>query len=70
MSSYRFTVYDPNIHEIMKKLRKKRGVFIEVAVREFLKTEKGKSFLQVLLDVDLTEKEEKKRVKITFDDFL
>jgi hypothetical protein len=72
MNSFRFTVYDPDIKEIMEKLKRKRGIFIEVAVREFLKSEKGKEFLEMLLqeELELERKGKKKEKKISFDEFL
>lgn len=72
MPSFRFTVYDPDVCELMKKLRQKRGVFVEVAVREFLKTEKGQEFVRLLLNEDLAKRDfkEKKKRKISIDEFL
>lgn len=70
MPSYRFTAYDPDVCKIMEKLKHKRGTFIEIAVREFLKTEKGKNFLLLLLEEDFFEKEERKKKKTIFDEFL
>lgn len=72
MNSFRLTVYDPDIKEIMEKLKRKRGVFIEVAVREFLKSEKGKEFLEMLLqeELELEKKGKKKEKKFSFDEFL
>jgi len=56
----------------MKKLRQKRGVFVEVAVREFLKTEKGQEFVRLLLNEDLAKRDfkEKKKRKVSIDEFL
>jgi len=73
MPSFRFTVYDPDVCEILQKLKQKRGVFLEVAIREFLKTDKGKEFLKMLLGGDLKESEnnrQNRQKKISIDEFL
>lgn len=73
-----FTVHDPDVVEVMRKLERKRGIFIEVAVREFLKTDKGLNFLSALLseyEDDFWEeggaggKGKKRGGSINFDDF-
>jgi len=72
MPVFRFTTYDPDLIEVFEKLGHKRGVFIEVAVRSYLKTEKGKEFLeQLLLGGTINEGEKKERKKkFSIDDFM
>jgi len=72
MPVFRFTTYDPELIEIFEKLGHRRGVFIEVAVRSFLKTEKGQEFLSQLLPGGLLNeggKRERKK-KFSIDDFM
>ena len=50
---FRCVMYDEGIWKLLKKLGRKQGIFIEVALKEFLKTEKG----QELFDLFSNEKE-------------
>lgn len=75
-----FTVYDPEVLEVMVKLKRKKWLFIEAAVKRFLETKEGVDYLNNLLSQEEEIWEElhegkkgkgkaKGKGRINFDDF-
>ncbi len=70
---FSFVIHDPELIDVLRRLGRKRGLFIEYAIRDYLKTEKGKNVLELLLGqnaLEVVKEEKKKKGKISIDDFL
>lgn len=78
----RCVIYDENLFNLLKRLGRKQGIFVEASLREFLKTEKGQKLFELFLgetddwELDFGNEEEqekkqsKRKKKFSVDDFL